>query len=52
VARERRHVFIVDPILAGGLALISVLSLPFVLDQLVPKLAAAIDGDPATPVPE
>jgi len=26
----------------------SVLSLPFALDHLVPKLVAAIDGNPAT----
>jgi iron complex transport system substrate-binding protein len=25
-----------------------VLSLPIVLDQLVPKLSAAVDGDPGT----
>jgi iron complex transport system substrate-binding protein len=48
VPREGRDVFVVDPALAGGLALISVLSLPFVIDQLVPRLAAAVDGDPAT----
>jgi len=32
-----------------------VLSLPLLLDGLVPQLAAAVDGDPATamrPVPE
>jgi len=45
---EGRDVFVVDPTLAGGLALISVLSLPYVIDQLVPRLAAAVDGDPAT----
>jgi iron complex transport system substrate-binding protein len=27
---------------------VSVLSLPIVLDQLVPKLSEAVDGDPAT----
>lgn len=52
VAREGRDVFITDPDLAGGLALISVLSLPYVVDELVPKLAAAVDGDPDTPVPD
>jgi iron complex transport system substrate-binding protein len=30
---------------------ITVLGLPFLLDGLVPQLAAAVDGDPATPVP-
>jgi iron complex transport system substrate-binding protein len=51
VAREGRDVFVTDPDLAGGLALISVLSLPYVVERLVPMLAAAVDGDPATPVP-
>lgn len=48
VAKEARAVFVVDPSLAAGLAFISVLSLPFVLEELVPSLAAAIDGNPAT----
>jgi iron complex transport system substrate-binding protein len=51
VAKEGRDVFVVDPAVAGGLALISVLSLPFVIDALVPQLAAAVDGDPTTVVP-
>lgn len=51
VAREGRDVFVTDPDVAGGLALISVLSLPFVIEKLVPQLAAAADGDPATAVP-
>jgi len=28
-----------------------VISLPYLLETLVPRMAAAIDGDPATPVP-
>jgi iron complex transport system substrate-binding protein len=52
VAREGRDVFVTDPEVAGGLALISVLSLPFVIERIVPMLAAAVDGDPDTPVPE
>lgn len=52
VAKERRDVFIMDQVLAAGMAFISVLSLPFVIDQLVPKLAAALDGDPATAAPD
>lgn len=35
---------------AGALGFASVLSLPFLLDEAVPTLAAAIDGDPATKV--
>ena len=51
VHQQGRDVFVTDPDLAGGLALISVLSLPYVVEQLVPKVAAAVDGDPATLVP-
>lgn len=51
VAREGRDVFIEAPVLAGAMAFISVLSLPIVVDELVPRLAAALDGDPATAVP-
>ncbi len=29
----------------------SVLSLPFLLDEVIPMLAAAVDGDPATEAP-
>jgi iron complex transport system substrate-binding protein len=39
-----------DP-LGGATSFVTVLSLPYLLDGLVPKLAAAIDGDPATAVP-
>lgn len=52
VSKEGRDVFIMDQVLAAGMAFISVLSLPFVIDQLVPKLAAALDGDPATVAPD
>lgn len=38
-----------DP-LGGATSFVSVLSLPFLLDGLVPQLAAAVDGDPATEV--
>jgi iron complex transport system substrate-binding protein len=50
VSRRGRDIFVEDQVLAAGLAFISVLSLPFVIDRLVPLLAAAVDGDPATPV--
>ena len=39
-----------DP-LGGATSFVTVLSLPFLLDGLVPMLAAAVDGDPATVVP-
>lgn len=51
VAREGHDVFIEEPVLAGAMAFISVLSLPIVVDQLVPQLAAALDGNPATAEP-
>ncbi|RCG27027.1 hypothetical protein DQ384_27525 [Sphaerisporangium album] len=34
----------------NALSFVSVLSLPYTLDRLVPQLAAAVDGDPATEV--
>ncbi|TDD45668.1 iron-siderophore ABC transporter substrate-binding protein [Kribbella antibiotica] len=48
---EARGIFIeenYDNDLYGATSFVSVLSLPIVLDQLVPKLAAAVDGNPAT----
>ncbi|MGH8908249.1 MAG: iron-siderophore ABC transporter substrate-binding protein [Egibacteraceae bacterium] len=47
VVREGRAVFM-DTVLSGALTWSSPLSLPFALDRLVPLLAAAVDGDPAT----
>jgi iron complex transport system substrate-binding protein len=51
VVQEDRAVFIAedDPV-SGALAYGSVLSLPYALEQLLPQLAAAADGDPATTV--
>lgn len=48
VAREGRAVFLDDILTAGALAHADVLSIPFFLDTIVPRLAAAVDGDPAT----
>jgi iron complex transport system substrate-binding protein len=51
VRTEGRDLFIeenFDDQLYGAIQFVSVLSLPIVLDQLVPKLATAVDGDPAT----
>jgi iron complex transport system substrate-binding protein len=51
VKTEGRDIFLEDEELLGGAtSFISPLSLPFLLDGLVPQLAAAADGDPATPV--
>lgn len=47
-AHEGRAVFVDDPVTAGALAHADVLSIPFFLDTIVPRLVAAIDGDPAT----
>jgi len=47
VAREGRDLFL-DGTLSGALSFGSALSLPFALDELVPMLAAAVDGDPDT----
>lgn len=37
--------------LGGATSFVTVLSLPYLLDNLTPMLAAAVDGDPATVVP-
>lgn len=51
VAREGRDITLPKESVANGaLSFSSILSLPIALDQLVPRMAAAIDGDPATPV--
>jgi iron complex transport system substrate-binding protein len=33
------------------MSFVTVLSLPYLIDEVVPMLAAAVDGDPATAVP-
>lgn len=42
---------IADPLLSGAFSHGSALSLEYVIDELVPELALAADGDPATEVP-
>ena len=46
---EGREVFL-DDLQVGAMSFSSALSLPFLLDSLLPQLAAAADGDPATAV--
>ncbi|MFQ1701656.1 ABC transporter substrate-binding protein [Loktanella agnita] len=48
---EGREIF-VDAMLSSAMSHASLLSLPYALEALEPKIAAAIDGDPATLVPE
>lgn len=52
VATQGRDVFITDESELGSAASFqSVLSLPVLIDGLVPKLVAALDGDPSTAIP-
>jgi iron complex transport system substrate-binding protein len=53
VNTEAREIFVDsfnDP-LGGATSFVTVLSLPYLLEGLVPKLSAAVDGDPGTVVP-
>ena len=47
---EGREV-VADPLLSGAFSHASPLSLEYVIDELVPELALAVDGDPSTVVP-
>ncbi len=52
VVAQGRDVFVNDaaePELYGATSFQSVLSIPVLLDELVPRMSAAVDGDPATP---
>jgi iron complex transport system substrate-binding protein len=50
VRREGRDVFLAETgELYEATTFVSVLSIPLLIDQLVPRLAAAADGDPDTP---
>ena len=48
---EGREIFL-GQLQAGAFSFSSVLSLPDLLETLVPQLEAAADGDPATEVPD
>jgi iron complex transport system substrate-binding protein len=52
VHTQGREIFLdsYDDPLGAATSFVSVLSLPYLLDGLVPQLAAAVDGDPATEV--
>lgn len=49
--KEGREIFL-DATLTSALSHSSPLSLDYALDRLVPMIEAAVDGDPATPVPD
>lgn len=48
---EGREVY-ADALLTSAFSHASLLSLPYALDHLLPQIDLAMDGDPATPVPE
>ena len=49
--REDRVIYLdLEDQFAGALGFSSPLSLPFLIDEAVPQLAAAVDGDPKTAV--
>lgn len=48
VRKERRELFLGAELWNGALQFSSVLSLGLVLDELVPQIVLAIDGDPST----
>lgn len=48
--KEGREI-LADDLLAGAFSFTSLLSLPYVLDELVPMIELAVDGDPTTIVP-
>ena len=51
VRKEERDLFVAEKgTFYDSISFISVLSIPTMLEGLVPKLSAAVDGDPATPV--
>ena len=53
VHREGRAIYSeVDDKINNAFSLLTVLSLPYLLDHLAPRLAATVDGDPATTTDE
>ena len=54
VTQEGRDIFFIglSDTLYGSLSFSTVLSLPYAVEYLVPQLAAAVDGDPATVIPQ
>ena len=52
VHEQGREVLLASTGDLGAASFVSVLSIPFLLDDLVPMLANAVDGDPGTVVPD
>lgn len=50
-AKEGREIFL-DELEAGAFSFASPLSIPFLVESLVPKIEAAMDADPATSIPD
>lgn len=50
-AHKQGREIVVNDLLSGAFSFSSVLSLPYALDELVPMIEVAIDGDPSTVVP-
>ncbi|MFC6016197.1 iron-siderophore ABC transporter substrate-binding protein [Plantactinospora solaniradicis] len=51
VVKQGRELYVDENTTYGqGISFVTVLSLPYVLDRLVPQLTAALDGNPATEV--
>lgn len=51
LAREGRSISLEDGVLAGALSFQTPLALGFLIDTIPPLVKAAVDGDPATPIP-
>jgi len=54
ITQEGRDIFFIGlgDTLYGSLSFSTVLSLPYAVEHLGPQLAAAVDGDPATLIPQ
>jgi iron complex transport system substrate-binding protein len=51
LAREGRSISLGGNVLAAAMSFQTPLALSYLIDEVVPMLEAALDGDPATPVP-
>lgn len=51
ITKNGGHIWSTDPVFEGAFSFASPLSQAYVIEQLVPQLVAALDGDPSTEVP-